>query len=153
MKSLLLVVLISCLAVLTVHAQQDGKIVVQGNRVEQRGTTTRIRGNATVKTDGFELRANEVDFNSATGSLEARGRVALRSVGALASAERSLLASKQAELAGLRLSFGPTFPSVKRLEAEIEALEARSKNSDWSIETDSLKMVLPSAAALQIRYF
>jgi hypothetical protein len=153
MKSLVLVLLVSCLAVLTVQAQQAERILIQGNSVESSETTTRIRGNATVKTDGFELRADEVDLNTTTRSLEARGRVALRSIGALTPAERALLASKQAELADLRVSFASSYPAVKRLETEIEALQARSKNSDWSIETDSLKMLLPSSAALQIRYF
>jgi lipopolysaccharide assembly outer membrane protein LptD (OstA) len=153
MKSLLLVLLISSLAVLTVQAQQTERILLQGNRVENRGATTRIRGNATVTTDGFELRANEVDFNSTTRSLEARGRVALRSIGALSPAERALLASKEMELARLLVIYSREFSAVKSVQAEIAVLQTRSKNSDWSIETDSLKMVLPPAAALQIRYF
>jgi hypothetical protein len=157
---LLLVALISSAAAFTVHAAQqtaagqDGGIMLQGARVERNGSTTSIRGNAIVKTDVLELHADEVDFNSDTRALEARGKVTVRSLHtSLTPQERLVLAGKQTELAELRTRFARTWPAVVRLEAEIAALEAQAQGSDWSMQTDMLKIQLPSAAPIQIRFF
>jgi hypothetical protein len=159
-KLMFLVTVISCASAFTFHAaqqatvEQNQAIVLQGNRVAKKGATTSVRGNVTVKTDALELHANEVNFNSETRVLEARGKVTVRSIGVhLSPGERLLLANKRSELAGLRLSYGPTWITVKRLEAEIAAIESQSKGSDWSMQTDTIKMQLPSATPVNFRIF
>jgi hypothetical protein len=63
------------LFLLTLLFSQGPTFVMTGNSFRQEGVVNRARGNVVVKTDALELLADEVDYNAATGELEARGHV------------------------------------------------------------------------------
>jgi hypothetical protein len=115
--------------------------VLQGDRVDQNGPVTHVSGNATVITDSHELKANSVDFNSNTGWAEANGEVRVRSFGTkLSASDRNLLAEREKALAALKAKYGPNYPDVRLVEAELARLEMQLKASAWSIPADSVKL-------------
>jgi hypothetical protein len=146
MKAALLAICVLLVFVGNLQAQQtttikERDVRIQANMSQKEGVTLRLRGNVVVRTDTLEIRADEAEYNSDTGELEARGNVSIRPTPALYL--EFLISVEQADLAAMVPKATDVHPEVVCTRHKTEALELRIKDSaTWLAQTGTLKLQL-----------